>query len=243
MATKEKISKLDKIERNLVDMSKSPEERGEPTMPEFKEPTHHIEPTRLLDLDLRTITICIEGTTPLICHNWDQKSINKMREKQAGTASKGREKRDPEADYQAAFYRCHDGRYGFKCGAFKMAAVESVTSLGKEFTKVGTKQAFFVLRDETGSELTPLYYPEDQGPYMRVDTVTVGMGTDLRYRPEFPVWGVKLNIQYNARAISQEQVVNLINLAGFSVGVGEWRPQKSGDNGRFRVVSKFSWEK
>jgi hypothetical protein len=52
-----------------------------------------------------------------------------------------------------------------------------------------------------------------------------------------------LDIQYNARAISQDQLLNLINLGGFSVGVGEWRPERSGDFGRFRVVDTLSWEK
>jgi hypothetical protein len=127
--------------------------------------------------------------------------------------------------------------------AFKNAAVTSVTSLGKEFTKVGARQAFFILRDKDGGELTPIYYPEDTPPYMRTDTVPVGMGgTDLRYRPEFLRWGVTLAIEFNSRAISQDQLVNLINLGGFSVGVGEWRPEKNGDHGRFKVVSKFSWE-
>jgi hypothetical protein len=209
-----------------------------------KEPTAApAAPTRLLDLDLCTIVINLEGTTPFICHNWDKKNIEKMANKQAGTASKGREKRDPIADYEGSFYRLPDGRPGMKVIAFKNAAVTAVTSLGKEFTKVGARQAFYILRDEIGGELTPIHYPENSPPFMRTDTVTVGMGgTDLRYRPEFPLWGVSLKIQFNTRAISQDQLINLINLGGFAVGVGEWRVEKNGDNGRFTVVNKFSWE-
>jgi hypothetical protein len=209
-----------------------------------KEPTAApAAPTKLLNLDLRTIVINLEGTTPFICHNWDKKNIDKMANKQAGTASKGREKRDPIADYEGSFYRLPDGRPGMKVIAFKNAAVTAVTSLGKEFTKVGARQAFYILRDEIGGELTPIHYPENSPPFMRTDTVTVGMGgTDLRYRPEFPIWGVSLKVQFNTRAISQDQLMNLINLGGFAVGVGEWRVEKNGDNGRFQVVNKFSWE-
>ena len=197
-------------------------------LPKFEVPTTPA-PTKLLSLDLKTILVNLEGTTPFICHNWDKKNIDKMQAKQAGTASKGREKRDPAQDYEGAFYRLPDGRPGMKLIAFKNAAVTAVTSLGKEFTN--------------GGELTPISYPEDTPPYMRTDTVTVGMGsTDLRYRPEFLRWGVTLAIQFNARVITQDQLVNLINLGGFSVGVGEWRPEKNGDHGRFQVVSNFSWE-
>lgn len=202
------------------------------------------KPTKLLDLDLSTVVVNLQGITPFICHNWDWKNIKKMADKQAGVASKGREKRDPIADYEGAFYRLPDGRPGMKLIAFKNAAVTAVTSLGKEFTKVGARQAFFILRDEIGGELTPIHYPEDVPPVMRTDTVTVGQGgTDLRYRPEFSTWGVSLKIQFNTRVISQDQLINLINLGGFSVGVGEWRPEKNGDSGRFQVVNKFSWEK
>lgn len=235
---------MEKLKENItksVDMSNGDGVK----MPKFKPAkAGAVEATKILSLDLRTITIYLEGITPLICHAWDYKNIKKMQDKQAGVASKGREKRNPEEEYEASFYKLPDGRYGMKCGAFKMAAVTAVTSLGKDFTKIGAKQAFFILRDEIGGELVPIYYPEDCQPFMRTDTVTVGIkSTDMRYRPEFPVWGVKLDVQFNARAISQDQLVNLINLGGFSVGVGEWRPDKSGDNGRFQVVTKFSWEK
>lgn len=232
------VSKAKNITKN-VDMS---DVAGE--MPKFKPAKAELVPTKLLNLDLNTITVVLEGLTPFISHAWDPKNLIKMGEKQAGTASKGRAKRDPKADYEAAFYKLPDESYGIKCGAFKMASVTAVTSLGKEFTKVGARQAFFILRTKEGGELTQICYPKDCPPFMRTDAVTVGNGgTDLRYRPEFPVWGVKLDIQYNARAISQDQLLNLINLGGFSVGVGEWRPERSGDFGRFRVVTKLSWEK
>ena len=66
-------------------------------IPKFEVPTISA-PTKLLTLDLKTIMVNLEGTTPFICHNWDKKNIDKMQAKQAGTASKGREKRDPAQD-------------------------------------------------------------------------------------------------------------------------------------------------
>jgi hypothetical protein len=74
---------------------------------------------------------------------------------------------------------------------------------------------------------------------MREDMVRVGMGTaDIRYRPEFTEWSVKLPIKYNADAISLDQLVNLFTLAGFGVGVGEWRPERDGQYGMFHVAAK-----
>ena len=47
-----------------------------------------------------------------------------------------------------------------------------------------------------------------------------------------------LDITYNASAITPAQVVNLLNIGGFGVGVGEWRPEKDGGFGRFHVATE-----
>lgn len=200
--------------------------------------------TRLLELDLRTIEVKIEGTSPLITHAWSEKAKRMMLDKQMGKASKGKEKKDPHAEYESAFYRLESGAPGFPILAFKAAAVTAVTSLGKDFTKVAARQAFHIMPDAKGGDFTEVYYPKECPPRMREDMVRVGMGTaDIRFRPEFAQWGCKIRVQFNQRAISQEQVINLINLGGFAVGIGEHRPEKDGQNGRYEVVNKFSWEK
>ena len=59
--------------------------------------------------------------------------------------------------------------------------------------------------------------------------------TDLRYRPEYRNWEASFVVEYNPDLIRPEDIVNLLNLAGFGVGIGEWRPQRNGDFGRFEV--------
>lgn len=200
-------------------------------------------PTTLIRLDLKTIVVTLEGTSPLITHPWSIKAIEMMQAKQAGRAAKGRDVRKPLEEYEQAFYRLHDGSPAFPALSFKACAVTACTSLGKEITKVAARQFFHVALEKGCGDLTRIYYPKDCPPVMRTDMVRVGMGTaDIRYRPEFKQWGVKLRVQYNARAVSQEQVVNLLNLGGFAVGIGEHRPETNGDKGRFQVVDNFSWE-
>jgi hypothetical protein len=75
-------------------------------------------------------------------------------------------------------------------------------------------------------------------PEMREDPVRLnGVTADLRYRGQFWPWHVKLTIAYNKGVLSLDEIVNLINIAGFAVGIGEWRPEKNGQNGSFRVVT------
>lgn len=71
---------------------------------------------------------------------------------------------------------------------------------------------------------------------MREDMVRIAMGTaDVRHRAEFLEWEVTVPVTYNASIISLEQLVNLFNIAGFGVGVGEWRPERNGINGTWLV--------
>ena len=74
---------------------------------------------------------------------------------------------------------------------------------------------------------------------MREDMVKIGgvsKVSDLRYRPMFKNWKMKLTISYNANAgMTFEQITNYINMAGFMNGIGEWRPEKYGQFGMFHV--------
>ena len=192
-------------------------------------------------LSLETIEIPIIGISPLIVHAWSEKALRAMADKQQKKASKGREAKVPFDDFAGSLYWLSErpekpteedveaGRFGFPAVAFKSAAVDACTSIAG-VTKVSARQAFHL----TGEMVEIIAAP----PAMREDVCRVGMGVaDLRYRGQFDPWGVRLRVQVNTAAISAEQVVNLFNLAGFAVGVGEWRPARDGGYGRFRVAA------
>lgn len=65
------------------------------------------------------------------------------------------------------------------------------------------------------------------------------MGTaDLRYRAEYVDWWARILVKYNTNVLSEAQILNLLNTGGFAVGVGEWRPERDGDYGRFHVATE-----
>lgn len=177
-------------------------------------------------IEIKTYVLRIVGDSPLITHAWSEKAKKEMRDKQMGVPSGKKEPKNPERDYQEAFYRMEDGTPAMRTIAFKAAAVDAATQVSG-LTKVFLRGAFHVV-----GELVPV----EGVPQMREDMVRVGMGTaDLRYRPEFPDWAVNLTVRVNARALTLEQLLHLFNQAGFSSGIGEWRPQKDGQNGLFHV--------
>lgn len=182
-------------------------------------------------LSIVRMNVTLIGDTPLIMHKWSEKAKKEMLDKQMKKAKQAKEAKDPERDFEDSIYRMPDGHPCFPVIAFKAAAVTACTSIGN-ITKVSARQAFHIDGEWAlikGSE-----------PKMREDMVRVGMGTaDLRYRGEFFPWFTTLSIAYNDRVMSAEQILNMLNTAGFGVGVGEWRPEKDGQFGRFHVANEL----
>ena len=178
-------------------------------------------------MQIQTARIRLIGDSPLICHAWSSKATKEMLDKQMKKAKVARESKDPERDFRESLYDHPDGGYGFPVVAFKSAAVDACSHV-REITKVEARGAFHI-----AGELALI----DGKPTMRQDMVRVGMGSaDIRFRGEFKKWSTELLVRFNSSVLSLEQIVNLFNTAGFAIGVGEWRPEKNGSFGMFRVA-------
>ena len=65
------------------------------------------------------------------------------------------------------------------------------------------------------------------------------MTSMVRYRAQYDVWGVELDVEFDPQLISIEQIVSMFRVAGKFVGIGDFRPEwKGGDFGTFDVVSE-----
>lgn len=177
------------------------------------------------------MVVPLRGTTPLITHKWSEKAKRQMLDNQQGK-KKAKEVRDPQADYEATIYRTADGKPGFPVLAFKAATVRGAKLAGLKMTEV--RQMITVhgdVSDDGTQELAPLIGE----PVMREDMVRVGMTTDLRYRAQFTEWATALVVDFYPSVIAQESVLSLIAFGGQTVGVGEWRPEKGGQNGTYEI--------
>jgi hypothetical protein len=188
---------------------------------------------QLPKISAETMRVPIIGTAPLIVHKWSDKAKRQMLDAQQGRKTP-KQIRDPQADYESSLYRTADG-YGFPVLAFKAATVGAARFFGKSVKMTELRQFLFMtgtLSDDGATILAPVFGI----PKMREDMVRVGMGgTDLRYRGEFPEWTALLTVTYVTSAIDRGSVLSLIDAGGMGVGVGEWRPEKRGQNGTYQV--------
>lgn len=180
-------------------------------------------------IEVQQLSLVLIGDSPLICHAWSDKAKKALLDKQMQRATVKKAAKSPEADFKASLYPHPDGGFGFPAIAFKSAAVGACRfSDGVKMTEA--RGAFHVI-----GEMVKL----KGKPEPREDMVRVGMGTaDIRYRAQFDPWRATLQIALNTSAMSPEQVINLFNLAGFGVGVGDWRPERNGPYGRWHVATE-----
>jgi hypothetical protein len=182
-----------------------------------------------------TIQVPIVGTMPLIVHNFSDKSKRQMLDAQQGR-KKPKETRDPQAEYEAAFYRTKDG-YGFPVTAFKAATVGAARFYGKDINMTSLRQFLFMhgeLSEKDAQALVPIIGE----PIMREDIVRLGgasRSADLRYRPMFTEWRTNLLVTYVMSSLSRASVLSLIDAGGLGIGVGEWRPERRGEFGTYCV--------
>jgi hypothetical protein len=173
---------------------------------------------RLQRIKREIAVVDIEGTAPLIVHQWSEKARRMMLDAQMGRKTPKTPK-DPEQDFLDSMYRFNGtdrnllqplATHGIPTMGLKAATVKGGgRAFGKSVKMTELRQALIFLRDglgDDGIQLTRLIIPEE--PQMREDMVRVGMGT-----------------------------ADLID-AGGANGVGEWRPEKNGSSGTYRVVGE-----
>lgn len=205
--------------------------------------------------------ITLVGDTPLIVHAWSFKAKKMMLEAQQKVKKdkKAMAIRDPFSEFMEALYWItpqpeentpeafeeavrNGAKFGFPIIAVKQAALSACYRAGIIPNQTGMRSVFYLnavngVNNWTGSELAVIDTPEP--PYCREDMVKIGGMTkvaDLRYRPCFNNWKIRLTVVLNdVGTFSMENIINAIEMGGFMNGIGEWRMERNGDFGRFHV--------
>lgn len=218
--------------------------------------------------NIQSMKVTIVGTAPIIFHRWDEKAkLMLLKTQQKDPAAKKREPRDPKGEFLKSFYLDSDGDISWPILNIKQAMVDAARNIegitmallrGAIFTKgdvdgrtkilvdgkpIKVSNDIQIYEDDDKRKTIGLYGHDEKNPNieLREDMVKVGMGSaDLRYRGSVKNWTMEFIVSFNGDVLSAGQVLNLLNTAGFSCGLGEWRPQCSGNSGTFEVAQDNS---
>ena len=193
----------------------------------------------------------IVGETPLITHAWSEKAKKEMLAKEMKAfKGSGKQARDPKADFESSLYPMGDGSYGFPVTGVKQA-IWMVAHKDKGIPREGVKQALWLnaeivsVRPALAGAICnmPLVRVYGSQPQMREDMVRVGSGikkvATFAYRAEFRYWAILVTGQYGDDVLNKNSLLNLTEIGGIRMGVGEWRNGRSGGiMGRFRVANQ-----
>ncbi len=212
-------------------------------------------------MELQTVDVTIVGTTPLIIHAWSEKAKRQMLEKQQKKATKTKhEAKIPVNDFMAACYWLTEqpelgetdeqaeanfraaiergAKFAFPVTGIKQSVIMGAKRGGLDVVATELRGSFF-LEGATEASTTDMAEIISEPPTMREDMVKVGgmsKTADIRYRPQFDNWEIPLRMTYNVNGkYSLEQLLNCFNVGGFACGIGEWRPERDGQMGMYRL--------
>lgn len=188
----------------------------------------------------------VEGV-PLVVNRFSEKARQQMVDNQTTKGRKeGKAPRDIAAEVKAARYALPGTFDGFPAVGLKAAMVSAARSVDKLSMEVA-KQSFFVPGEPVtksgslhGTIVRESLLEIVAGPHYALESVVrVNKSTSMvRVRPAYEPWAMKVEIHFPESVISGDTISLLLTLAGAQVGLGEHRPQRNGENGRFELCTE-----
>ncbi|MCX7689083.1 MAG: hypothetical protein N2045_14055 [Fimbriimonadales bacterium] len=185
---------------------------------------------QLYGIEYPAITLRLEGLTPLLMHN----AAGQLGQPSATRRSIP----TPEEEAERGTYRDADGNLVFPTSGIRSSILKAAGSM-----KSG-KKAFSTILAAT------LFQVEEWVPVLRngehvrdyavdVRRVVVQKNGILRARPRIDTpWGMEVTFALDITDVQRAFINSLLeaaNIAGRAVGIGDYRPEKRGLFGRYRV--------
>ena len=185
--------------------------------------------------------ITIDGTSPILMHNGaaglDNRSPaniekNEISRKRGSNRTETDDVRLRELETQTSLWLNAKGAPEIPAAAFR-AAIE----IGARKLKQGPQ----VREGLIVESVDRFIYDESLGTNVEAlgknVQFTVGVVVQrariLRTRAKFDKWGAIFTIEVDEELVGKDQLASWLDIAGRRIGLGDWRPEKSGQYGRF----------
>ena len=194
-------------------------------------------------LTSKVVQVRIQGVTSLLQHRFSEE------EQAASGASTRRVQLASDLPREAAekgAYRGSDGNLWHPGAAIARLLRDAGSAHKQKGSRKSIKYvvpaAVIVLDDEM-----PLYGVDDKADErindFEVDSrpvvIPATKGRIMRHRPRHDTWSIKFNLRLNEAVLPEEVIHELLVEGGQQIGIGDYRPEKGGPFGVFRLTS---WE-
>jgi hypothetical protein len=180
---------------------------------------------------MKKYSITIEGTSPLLMNRPSQLDIGDK----SKTAK--RETNTPLEIAETKLYQDSEDRIYIPATWFQGCIVEAGKQ--KKMMGKGSSKATYSKVAGSGVEINPfeiiLNSKWDVFSILAVNPTT--KGRNVLHRPQFKKWKVDFEVSFDDEQIEVHVMKELFDIAGRSVGIGDWRPAKKGRFGKFQVTS------
>ena len=183
---------------------------------------------------MKTINVEIRGTTPLLVHRFNDESLSERSSRRMVI-----EARDPREEATKNAYIALDGTYYFSAFAIPNA----MGAAGSNHKMKGSRKTLrFVVPSAIRLITDTITILNGSGPALSFEvdsrpvTIPATKGRIMRHRPRFDCWGAQFDLIINEQMLAIKDAHMLLNEAGESVGIGDFRPEKRGPFGTFRVT-------
>jgi len=184
---------------------------------------------------MKTVTIEISGTTPLLVHRFGEDP-----EQAGGTRRVEVSKRDPRTEAEKVVYKDKDGHFYFSgfsiTGCMRNAGAGHKMRGSRKTLRFVVPSAVRILNETitilNGNGKPAENFEVDSRPV----TIPATKGRVMRHRPRFDNWSAKFSLLVDDKNLALDDAHMLLNEGGQFFGVGDFRPEKGGPFGCFQVT-------
>lgn len=179
-----------------------------------------------------TVEVLLQGTAPLVVARFANKGglMAKMAEGKSAGSKKERSARDYDKEADAArYYSPKGGWEGINASAMRCGMISACRLVGFKMTLA--KLSVFIEADDYDKDGIPLLRVYGNSETYTAHTRNATGVVDIRSRPMYKEWALKVRIRFDADQFSVQDVYNLIARVGGQVGLCEGRPDSKSSAG------------
>jgi len=191
-----------------------------------KEEKINIRPLKIGKLKLKVV-----GRTPYLPEPMDMAVLDRY-DKKKSKQTYDKDDISEEEKVSEKYYYTEDGKKGILARAFYNSMIRASSYLfdKKDGGMRNVREGVNIL-----GNVIPLKFKKEVKitHWGRMSGMTKAPRKIIRN--SFEDWSCELEVEYNQEQLSPEHIINILNWAGFHIGVGAFRKEKTGNYGLFYV--------